>query len=121
MKKGQLTTVVANLDDYVFHGKFPLVIIRDVLPYCNPTKLRLIWDKIYNSLEDNGLLVGSFFVRGGKSEKEWELMGAWFVKDEDVVRNLLNASFYEIIACRRRPKAGPPSAAIEFCAKKRFV
>lgn len=118
LQTNQLTTVVANIEEYALLEKVQFVIVRDVFPYCNPTKLRLIWDKIYNSLDVNGLLVGSFFVRGGKREQDWESWGAWFVKDEDMVCKLLNASSYEIIACRRRPKAGSPSAVIEFCAKK---
>jgi SAM-dependent methyltransferase len=118
----QLTTVLATIEDYEFPTGVNLIIVSDVLPYCNPTQLRKIWDKIYSALDDeNGWVVGSFFVRGGKGEFLWLMEGAWFIKDPDEVSHLLNAMSFEVIECRRRPKPEDPipSAVIEFCARKK--
>jgi len=119
----RLTAEVATVESYGFPTAVNIIIVSDILPYCNPTQLRNIWNKIYSALDDkNGWVIGSFFVRGGKSENEWQRDGAWFIKDPDEVSHLLNAMSFEVIERRRRPKPNDPSpsAVIEFCARKKF-
>lgn len=120
LKSNQLTTKLAPIEDYTLKDRAHLVVAMDVLPYCNPSQLRNIWNKIYNALDDeNGLLIGTFFTRiQDIAVNMLAMKGAWFIQDIAMVRNLLESTSFEILVCRQRPKK-EPSCVIEFCARKK--
>jgi SAM-dependent methyltransferase len=117
IKNKQLVTQVANIEDYIFSEKAHLIVVNDVFPYCNPEKIRHLWEKIYVNLEDNGHIADTFFEQGGKSHQVWASFGAWFVDNKKFVEDLLSASNYTTQMCRYRPKEGG-SSVIEFVAQK---
>jgi len=118
IKANKLVVVSGNVEDYSFSVKPHLVVISDVLPYCDAAKVRGIWDKIYNSLEENGYLIGSLFDQAGASIIPWRT--CWFVDNIKFVEDLLDASAYRREICRYRPKNNriERSNIIEFGAKK---
>lgn len=118
IKTEQLSIVHSSVEEYSFSIKPHLVVVNDVFPYCSPAKLRLVWDKIYNSLEEDGYLIGSLFDRDGSSTLTWNT--CWFVDNIKFVEEFLDASPYRREICRYRPKSYKPerSNIIEFSVKK---
>ncbi len=118
---GTLTVVSSDIESYVFPSKVSLVVINDVLPYCNPRSIRAIWDNIFNNLEENGLLCGSLFEERALISSNWTK--CWFIKNESMFQEFMKDSSYEIIESRRRPKPGrpTPSAVLEFFLRKKEI
>ncbi len=106
--------IQANLEEYTFPIKANLIVANDIFPYCNPAKMRQIWEKIHDALENDGHLIGSFFDVNNANITWAE---CWFVKNKEFVETFLDETLYKREICQYRVKEGG-SSVIEFYAKK---
>lgn len=124
LKEGKLKTVHQDITEFNFNRKFALIAANDVLPYVDPSKLRSLWNKIFDSLEPNGLFMGSLFYRSQnrhllivRKENLMREIGANFIDAPHMARNLLTLTGYKIEILQTRSEA---EATIDFVARKQF-
>lgn len=98
IQDGQLTLVCQEMEEYQFPLNVRLIFARDALPYCNPNKLKIVWDRAYDSLEKGGRIAGNFFTPNHTNPTadivQRVLMGVWFT-EKAVVNALLDDRGYE--------------------------
>jgi len=116
LKDKKLTTVQSDIEDYTFPTEVDLVVVNDVLPYCNPTTVRNLWLKIYNALKENGTLFGSLFESSGVNNRAWTQ--CWFIQDENMLGEFLQNSSYTVVHSQRRQKSYIISSVLEFHLQK---
>ncbi len=124
IKTGKLRIVHQDVNEFDLSEKFDVIIANDVLPYLNPSKLRSVWDRIHNSLEPNGLFMGSLLYRSKTSSPLYAQMvefmtrmGANFIDGPQTAEELLKLTGYktEIFKIRYNERV---ETTIDFVARK---
>lgn len=98
---GQLTLVCQKIETYEFPQNIQIIVANDSLPYCDPTKVKYVWDRAYISLAKGGRIIGNFFpdpMNTLVEEIQRTLMGGWFT-DKAVVNALLDETGYQKEVC----------------------
>jgi SAM-dependent methyltransferase len=106
---------ITLLDSY--GGPYKLTLAIDILPYIPPKKLKSTMEKIYTSLDSDGILVGTIFTEEDTEEPIQEILqqlGAHFYKNgEDFVLKLIEHSGFEPLAVEKRPEGGTSFIAVK--------
>jgi SAM-dependent methyltransferase len=122
--RGSAECVHSSIEDYEFPKNIRLILAKDSLCYCDPSKLVTVWNRAFNALENGGRIVGDFFPQPYYQDVERtqrDLTGAWFT-DMATVRALLKPK-YTIehcahSACRISEPLLSEPRQIEFVGKK---
>ncbi|MES2200473.1 MAG: class I SAM-dependent methyltransferase [Chlamydiota bacterium] len=99
-----LTLICKNMEDYKFPNNVSFITAQASLPYCDPSKIEAVWDKIHDSLIDRGRVTGNFFCYPKNdedpfSEMSFRLkMSPWFA-NKPITTALLQNKGYEIEHC----------------------
>lgn len=101
LRDGQLTLVCQNIETYQFPKNVRLIMANNSLPFCNPAKIKQIWDRAYASLEVGGRFIGNFFPKQILPGSEYfvHLFMNVSLIDLAVVRALLEDKKYQIEMC----------------------
>lgn len=91
LNQENLTVTVGKVENYTFPEKNSIIVLQDVLPYCDPKEMLNIFQRMHTSLTAGGLVTGNFFYhdpnRGDPDYMKRELicrfnLGATFMTDE---------------------------------------
>lgn len=121
IQNGELTIQKQDLNGYDFTKKVTLILANDLFPYLDPTQFQNTWRKIYEALEDDGYLIGSFMLRLDDSPLKGVMseMGAWFVDSSEIVEALFCSPKYKIVKFKYEYSAGPSKPShYHFIAQK---
>lgn len=110
IKEKQLTFICEKMESFEFPKDTRLVLATNAFSYCNPKKLKEVWDKAYNALEKGGRIVGNFFsqpnlgicpsaeIVKNVENVSRDMFGSWITK-KSVVDALLDSNGYEKEKC----------------------
>lgn len=111
-----------EVEAFPFTKKYDLIVAHGILYYTDPEKFPLLWDNLYGSLNENGLITGTFVKMVHQPELYERLtsVGTWFVEDINHVKTLLSERGYKNIECglKRFPDGVVCSAEFEFSAQR---
>lgn len=102
IQEGQLSIQCQEIETFEFPKNVQIIFAKDSLPYCDPGKIKQVWDRIYSSLETGGRFVGNLFPKPNCPAEEHiyrSTLGAWLA-NKPVVESLLNTKGYKIELCQ---------------------
>lgn len=99
--RARLNIVCQDMESYQFPLDIDLVVAKDSLFYCDPYKIKIVWQRAHAALKRGGKLIGNFhphpfFSFAEEAAKKFQ--GSWYT-EKAVVRALLNLSKYRIDVC----------------------
>jgi SAM-dependent methyltransferase len=120
LTEGQLTLVCQDIESYEFPQNVRLIMANNSLFFCNPAKIKRVWDAAHNSLEVGGRIIGNLLPRQILPGIDYLVrfsFSVWFT-DTAVVRALLEDKKYQIERCSYGPPWYYLSKDIEFAGLK---
>jgi SAM-dependent methyltransferase len=107
IKTQQLKILLQDVTEFTFPEKYDVVLAHDLFFYINPAKFPSLWMKIFRSIKENSVLIGSFrhtsvLVKdGGNQSPEFidaalSKMGGTHFKDAKFGFELLEATGYKV-------------------------
>ena len=115
----RLRTECVDIETYSFPKNIDLIIANDLFPYIHSEKVQSVWNKVYESLAEEGYLIGTFNLPAEGSPRIHDDK-VWCIDSLEATRTLLNETRYETKVCLGRwndPKKRPNG--VYFIAQKK--
>lgn len=119
----QLKIVPKKMEEYNFSTKVDLIVAQSSYPYSDPSKFLFVWQKACESLSQNGVISGNFFLYPEQRDDELQnalefgyrfYLGTWLINDF-VAKELFFSSNLDLLHYEIKEDQD----SIEFVAKKR--
>ena len=100
IKKNKLTLVCQKMENYEFPETVQFIWAHASLPFCDPKKIRVVWNRVHDSLRKGGRTAGNFYCnpQDSISEIHKRSLGLWFT-DKACVNALFDDVGYKKEFC----------------------